>query len=259
MLPASRSFDAVADRYERLRPGYPEALVERVIEFAELDGDSRLLELGSGSGKATLPFARRGLRVLGLEPGVRLAALARASLVPFGDVEIRSTTFEAWPIEERSFDLVFAGQSYHWLAKDGRLERCARALKPSGALAVFGHAPDVSGYPAYRQLQAAYRRYAPSIGDRDAARHFYAATASPMLAELAGSPLFGDVRHEIFAWHETLSAAEYCELCSTYSDHALLPDDQRTQLLEAVRRVLDEHGGTITVEYRTGLFLARAR
>src|ERR1051325_3229879 len=62
------SFDAVAAEYDRVRPGYPESVFDRIAAYAELGADSRLLELGTGSGKATLPMARRGFSVVCLEP-----------------------------------------------------------------------------------------------------------------------------------------------------------------------------------------------
>jgi SAM-dependent methyltransferase len=253
----STAFDALAAPYERMRPGYPPALIERVLDFARLSPGARLLEIGTGTGKATEPFARRGFRVLGLEPGANLVNVARQRLAAFPEVSIEQTTFEDWPLEAGAFQLVFAAQSLHWVAVAERLSKSARALAPGGTLAVFGHAPDISADPAFDAIQRVYRRQAPSLAGRDGARHFYRSQASPMLAELQASSDFQDIHHESFRWQRTLTAAAYCELLCTYSDHATLPAAMRSKLLTAVARAIDAHGGSLTIEYHTGLFLAR--
>ncbi len=123
------SFDRIAGAYDRARPTYPDAVFERIIDFAELESGARLLEIGCGSGKATLPFARKGYEIVALEPGPDLAAIAQRSLTPFPKVTLRSSRFEAWPLDHDGFDLVFAAQSLHWVDPEQRLVRARRALR----------------------------------------------------------------------------------------------------------------------------------
>jgi hypothetical protein len=63
------TFDAVATLYDAARPNYPEALFDDVVAAAGLNPDDAILELGCGTGQATQGFARRGCRILGLDPG----------------------------------------------------------------------------------------------------------------------------------------------------------------------------------------------
>jgi ubiquinone/menaquinone biosynthesis C-methylase UbiE len=58
------SFNDVARLYDQTRPGYPEALIEDAIRLSGIPSGGRILEIGCGPGKATLPFARRGYRML---------------------------------------------------------------------------------------------------------------------------------------------------------------------------------------------------
>ena len=68
-------FGEVAELYDRARAGYPEALIDDVISFAGGDGPSlRALEVGAGTGKATVGFASRDLEILALEPSADMAA-----------------------------------------------------------------------------------------------------------------------------------------------------------------------------------------
>jgi ubiquinone/menaquinone biosynthesis C-methylase UbiE len=77
-------FGEVAELYDRARAGYPEALIDDVISFAGGDGPSlRALEVGAGTGKATMGFATRGLEILALEPSADMAAVARRNCQQF--------------------------------------------------------------------------------------------------------------------------------------------------------------------------------
>ena len=73
-------FDEVADLYDRVRRGYPSALIDDAITLAAIALSARVLEIGSGTGKATEAFVRRGLRVVGIEAGASLARVARRRL-----------------------------------------------------------------------------------------------------------------------------------------------------------------------------------
>ena len=71
-----KSFDAVAEIYNEVRTGYPEMLVEDILSLSRIPDKGRILEIGCGSGNATVAFARRGYTILGIELGANLAALA---------------------------------------------------------------------------------------------------------------------------------------------------------------------------------------
>ena len=55
-----KTFDEVAELYDRHRPGYPEQLVDDVVWLSGIPPRGRIIEIGCGPGKATVPFARRG-------------------------------------------------------------------------------------------------------------------------------------------------------------------------------------------------------
>jgi SAM-dependent methyltransferase len=257
MQTRDKSFDRIARSYDELRPGYPEELYDRIISYGALTNAERVLEVGVGTGKATPPLAIRGYRITGVEPGENLVAIARANLAAFPNVEIKTTTFEAWDVDAGAFGLAFSAQAFHWLNAEQRLPKFARALKRNGVLALFGHAPTIAEGSLRADLNAAYEREAPALCAR-ADQSWYASGESLILSELRESRLFSDATFEVFEWQRPLSAASYCALQATYSDHSALPPVQLAALLTATAAVIEEHGGTISVSYKTGLFLARA-
>jgi len=95
-----RSFDASARSYDRFRPGYPEELFDDLVRLSGIPEGGRVLEIGPGTGQATLPLARRGFSILGLELGRSMARLCRRNLRDFPDVEIQNLAFEDWRPEE---------------------------------------------------------------------------------------------------------------------------------------------------------------
>ena len=54
------TFDHIADLYDRHRPRYPEKLFDDLLSLSGIIPSERILEIGSGTGQATLPLARRG-------------------------------------------------------------------------------------------------------------------------------------------------------------------------------------------------------
>lgn len=71
------TFNQVALLYDQVRPGYPEALFDDVVSLSLISPVGRILEIGCGTGQATVPFARLGYRILCIELGKNLATVAK--------------------------------------------------------------------------------------------------------------------------------------------------------------------------------------
>jgi len=248
----SRSFDRNAALYDAARPSYPEALVDAVLART---GARDLLELGAGTGKATVPFARRGMPLVALEPGANMAAVLRERVAAYPNVRVVETTFEDWDGADGSYDLVLAAQSIHWIDPTIRYEKMARALRPHGWACILRN-EKASWEPGLRaELDAAYAQWPPprsgQPGDSvDDARREY-------MAQLEASNLFGPVVVEEAAWHQRYTTREYLDLLATYSDHALLAPDARASLFAAIAAAIDRRGGAFVVPYVSLAFLAQ--
>ena len=72
------TFNSAASLYQQARPEYPAELYDELVRLARLRPGDRLLEVGCGTGKATIPLARRGFPITCVEIGADLAAEAQA-------------------------------------------------------------------------------------------------------------------------------------------------------------------------------------
>ena len=247
------TFDAVAEAYDRSRPRYPEALIDAIFELSGIAADGKILEIGCGTGQATRALARRGHRILGLEPGAQMGALARTRLAEFPRVEIVQLTFEAWPLAKEIVDLVASAQAFHWIDPTLRFVKAADALRPGGSLAVIGNA--VVSQSIRAALDAVYERHAPSLA-HTAPMEWYN-EQGPLPRLFAESGRFGPVAHRGEPWTRRYTTAQYLELLSTQSDHRLLPEAQREALWTAIGEAIELSGGAVTVGYEAHLHLAR--
>jgi len=242
------AFGAVADEYDRVRPRYPDALVDAVVERA---GIGRALEIGCGTGIATVPFAGRGMEITAVEPSAAMAAVARRRLAAFPRVRIEESEFEAWSAPPEPFDLVFCAQAWHWITPEARYGKAPSLLRDGGYLAVFANIV-TSDLP---EAQAAYARWAPERftdrGPAPSVEERIARLLDPMRAR------FREVEVLRWPWSRRFTAAEYVRLIATYSDHATVPEPRRTALLDAIAEAIENAGGTVERRYFAVLFGAR--
>lgn len=250
------AFDGIAARYGRCRPGYPDALRERIEALAWLAPGAALLEVGVGAGQATRLFVGRGYRLVGVEPGDRLAEVARQALPATGEVTIEKATFESWEPAGRRFDLIFSGSAFHWVDPAVGFPKAGAVLEAGGSLALFWNMYPEAEDPLFPELQAIYRAHAPQLADR----RFAVPMEGQVLEhrrKIEESGGFADLTVHRFPWSVEYSTAGFLDLLSTYSDHALLDPAVRDRLYAAITALAEARGGTVVRPFCTVLFHAR--
>lgn len=250
----SASFDTVADLYDACRPGYPQELIESVISLTGIPAGGKILEIGSGTGKATLLFAKRGYEILCIEPGKNLAALAARNLKDYRGVTFEITRFEDWQEKAAGFELVVSAQAFHWVPKEIGYKKAAHALKSEGYLALFWNM-----YPGFQgqlrdELDEIYRGVFPSLSTPLNANK---ETIQNRINEIGESGCFGRVIVRRFRWSMRYNTEQYIGLLNTHSDHLRLPDETRCLLFKNIAALIDRHGGSIQRPYLSVLYVAR--
>ena len=255
------TFDSASALYQRARPDYPTALIDTIIEVSGVRVGDQLLEIGCATGKATVPFARRGFQITCIEPGPNLATEARSNLASYEDVRIVEARFEDWRLPDgMRFDLVFAATAWHWVDPDLRYQRAWQALRPGGHLAFWDalHVQPEDGDPFFVDIQDVYEE----IGDGRPP-----GTASPRPGELPdrrdeieASGLFDvvDIRH--YDWEVVYDADGYIDLLNTFSGHIVMEPWQRERLYTEIRRRLAERpDGRLRRHWGGALHVGRRR
>ncbi len=258
------TFNEVAALYDEARPGYPDAVFDDLVALAKLAPGARLLEIGAGTGHATLPMARRGFRIDCIELGEAMAERARARLTEFSGVTVTVADFDRW-IPDAHYDLVFSATAYHWLDPATRIQRIAARLAPGGHLAIFRNHHVASGGNA--EFESAVQRvYDDVLGD-SAATARTTHRGLPRIKEIVpveseewrASGLFYTAEVRVYPWSERLSAGDYVRQLATHSDHRLLPEAVRTRLLTEIERLIDAEFGGIAIKHSITLLQVAAK
>jgi len=230
------TFDEVAETYDHARPGYPEQVFEDLIALAKLPPGAHFLEIGCGTGRTTLPLARRGFAITCVELGENLAAVARRNLAPFPEVRVVVAPFETWDAGGETFDLVYAAASWHWLDSEIRYRKAASLLKPGGSLAIIsgGHGFPKDADRFFFDIQDVYRelgmepkgeQWPPPLPE----------DVPDMREEIEATGLFAEFHSRRYIWEKLYTTEEYIALLNTFSGHIALKPDKREYLYGHVR------------------------
>jgi SAM-dependent methyltransferase len=252
-----RIFDEDASLYDRMRPRYPDDLVDDLVQLTGITRDSRVLEIGVGTGQLTAALAERGCEMVGLEIGPRLAERARVILQRFPRVEIATVAFEEWRPPATPFDVVVAATAFHWLDPAVRIRNSAAALRPGGALAIVStHHVAGGSSDFFVDVQECYERWDPAT---EPGLRLPAADEIPHeTEELEASPLFEVIAERRYERALRYTTTEYRDLLLTYSGHRALDKAARTALLDCIATLIDaRHGGRVTKAYLHQLIVAR--
>ena len=162
-----RTFETVAELYDRVRPTYPDELFADLARSIPAGG--RISRSARAPGKPRSRSLERGFELVALELGAELAAFTRQKLARFPNVEIVNAEFESWTAD-RSFDAVVAFTSFHWIDPALRYVHAASLLRPGGALAVteVSHVRVEGDDPFWVEVQEDYDAVVP---DPDNRRH----------------------------------------------------------------------------------------
>jgi SAM-dependent methyltransferase len=254
----AESFGGDVERYDRARPPYPDAMVDRIVAASP---GRDVLDVGTGTGIAARQFQAAGCTVLGVEPDPRMAGFARR-----GGLPVEVATFEAWDPAGRTFDAVVAGTAWHWIDPVAGAAMAAEALRPGGRLAPFWHVFEPP--PAVADaMAAALRRVAPDspANTPPAAGVQSGQTAldryQPILTRAADGMRaaggFDEPEQWRYVQERRYRREAWLDLVPTFGGLAshLAPDDL-TAVLDGIGAAIDAAGGEITVRCYTAVVTA---
>jgi len=215
----ARSFDAVADAYDRARPSYPPKAVEWLVGR----GPGRVLELGAGTGKLTEQVAASGHDVVASDPS---PTMLRRLGVRVPTARRLAAGAEAIPLAAHSVDVVVAAQAFHWFEADATLPEIARVLRPGGVLALVWNVRD-ERIPWVRRIGAL-------IGSPE-----HVPDPVPTLDDTG---LFESVERSTYRFWQPQTRQSLRDLVASLSGTAVMQDAERRRVLAEVDELYDGYG-----------------
>ncbi len=222
---AAGGFESGAEAYERGRPAYAPAAVDRLIRELAIGPSSRVLDLAAGTGKLTRMLVSSGASIVAVEPveGMRREF---ARLLP--DLEVLDGTAESIPLPGGSLDAVTVGQAFHWFDGDRAIPEIHRVLRPGGSLGLIWQARDPVR-PWIERLN--------EIIDRADDGHPRFRTGAWREA-FERSPLFVPLEAADYQTVQRGDVALFVDRVASISYVAAMPDDRRAAVLDEVRTLL---------------------
>ena len=241
--PDSRSFELVADLYERARPEYPPEAVAWVASRLDLDSDSTIVDLGAGTGKLTRALLATGAHVIAVEPGDAMRAELERALP---DVQALRGAAESIPLDAGSVDCVAVGQAFHWFRHGEALPELHRVLRPGGGLALLWNSRD-HAKPLQQEISELIAPFVPP------GRHGPAHWARG----LEQGTFFTDPEEAHFPWVQQLDAENLAARIGSVSFVAAASPEKRAALDAQLREVAARLGGVVDFPYVTDVYVSR--
>lgn len=248
-----KTFNTDEYNYDKSRPDYPKELFYDILDYINLSENSNVLEIGIGTGQATLPFLNKGCNVTAVELGDKLSRYCAQKFSNFDNFSIINSDFIEVDLHEKSFDLIYSATAFHWIPKDSGYAKIKSLLKSDGAVALFWNHPFVSNVSDETNLasMAVYEKYRPN--DKTPVE-FDLSKCQEQINELKQYG-FTNIKSKVYKRIRRLTSEEYISLIKTYSDHNALPEKVRKAFENDMRQAIDSVSRVINIYDTIDLYL----
>lgn len=240
----STIFGSEADSYDRYRPDYPSAVIDMVVASQPVVA----VDAGCGTGKAARLVAERGVRVVGVEPDERMAAVARSH-----GVTVTVSTLEDWMIEP--CDVVYSAQAWHWVEPRRGAEVAASAIRSGGVWMAFWNYETDGDFTRCRD--DVYCRFAPDLIGQVASADDDELRAG-IEAAFESTGAFEPLEVRQVAWVDRVSVDVAVRRLASHSAHRLLDPTVSHTVDRALAHELGGDG-SLNLPYTTRVFSSRHR
>jgi SAM-dependent methyltransferase len=228
-----RLFGTVADLYDEMRPEYPDGMYDAIESVTGTFDGLAVLDLAAGTGLQNRALARRGARLVAVDPDIGMLRRLRAMSPGVPAVVGRG---EAIPLRDDTVDLVVCATAWHWLHTAEALEQIRRVLRPGGHLALWwannrwGDGIDWEDaqsavFDRWDSVQGSVPPTHDGVGPRDAA------------ADLRDRGLDVVLDRE-FNWSREVTRDEHMKMLATHSNNLALSEPDRRELLSEIEAAL---------------------
>lgn len=134
--PTKRFTDRV-DNYVKFRPGYPARSINYLARQCKLQPESKVADVGAGTGIFTRLLLEKGCQVFAVEPNDAMREAAGVYLLPEADhLTLVNGTAEATTLPDASMDAIVCAQAFHWFNNPQTKAEFKRVLTKNGRVAL---------------------------------------------------------------------------------------------------------------------------
>ena len=238
-------FDPLATSYDAGRIGYSNAIYDSIMEFGART-ESRVIDIGCGTGLAAAPLLAAGFSVTGVDVSESMLDKARARMAGAHWVAGEAT---ALPFGAQTFDVAISAQTFHWFDRTKAIAEMARVLTPGGVAAIWW-----KNFTASEPIGKLRVAVAHDMGVTLPESKF-----SGGFREFYGSTL-GQKRLRVLPWQIVVPQARYLDYeRSRLSLREALGDRHEEYISLLASRVSDLYGGaSVPLSYIQYLYLGKA-
>lgn len=270
MIEKIEPYKGIATIYDKIRPSYPEKLIQDIISRTKIDLSDKLLEIGAGTGKATIQFAEKGFSIHAIELGEDMAEILKVKCSEYPKVSLEVTSFEEWNSKKyEEFDLIYCAQAFHWLDTNIKYKKCHELLKDQGYLVLFWYNTDEYELEATKvideKVEELVRKYVADdfidSGKPKRRVHLGASNIDERESEIKDSGLFEMIEKIEYTQEIRNNAKKYLEVKKTVPTFATILDGLDDEAIEKMENeivdVINNHGGYVSTVFNFSLYIAK--
>lgn len=263
-------YKGIAGIYEEIRPSYPERLIDDVIRKTNLKLNDNLLEIGAGTGKATVQFAGKGFTIKAIEIGEDMAEILLDKCANYPNVSVDVTSFEEWiSPNNQKYDMIYSAQAFHWINKNVKYKKCHELLKDNGYLILFWYNPSNDKSDKTREIHekvdVIVNKYVSDYfndkGKPERLEHDGVYKEDERKIEISSSGLF-ELKEKIDYTHEIKNNAEqYLKAMESVPAFASILDGLDDNIIESldneIRELIKNYGGYVSTLFNFSLYITK--
>ncbi len=263
-------YKGIAGIYEEIRPSYPVQLIDDVISKTGITDDSFLLEIGAGTGKATVQLAEKGFHIHANEIGEDMAEILKDKCSHFPKVGVNVIAFEEWKApSDLKYDMIYCAQAFHWIDREIKYRKCHELLKDNGYLVLFWYTPCDDKLTETKAIEEEVNRivqkyitdYFADKGSPQRRIHSGSSNDDERKAEIISSGYFELIEKIEYTQEIKNNPVQYLKAMKSVPAFATLLDGLEAEVVEKmdqeITEVINQHGGYSGTLFEFTLYLAK--
>lgn len=243
-------FDTIPEQFDKYRPRYSADLFADLIQYAQINSEKTVLELGPGTGQATEPILNTGCDYHAIELGENFCELMTHKYGYNSNFHIVNDDFITHDFKDQKFDMIYSAATIQWIPEEIAFAKCFDLLKPGGTLAMMLTKGEFksSNEALYEKIQQVYSAYfKPEV---EYAHRGFRYTNAPSYG-------FTEVEKREFYGTREFNADDYVAYCGTHCDHMVIPEPFKSKFFEGLRTVVLDAGNKVVFHDTFVLYLTQ--